>query len=109
MQMTREEALKRIKRFYGEALEEFVGETEDYDALDMAIETLEQTQWIPCSKRLPKEGEVVLICVQFEYSPKMFVASRQDHNYWTGVGARFAKEMVAWMPLPKPWNGWDDE
>lgn len=40
--MTKEEALKRIRRFYEEALEEFVGETDDYMALDMAIEALEK-------------------------------------------------------------------
>lgn len=95
--MTREEALEILDRL------PTIGE--QVDALDMAIEALEQSQWIPATERLPEEGEVVLICVQFEYAPKMFVASRQDYNYWTGAGARFSEERVAWMPLPEPYKG----
>ena len=38
--MTNEEAIKRLERFKEQALNEFVGEPEDYPALDMAIEAL---------------------------------------------------------------------
>ena len=39
--MTNEEAIKRLERFKKQALNEFIGEPEDYPALDMAIEALE--------------------------------------------------------------------
>ena len=64
---------------------------------------LEQTQWIPVSERLPKEGEDVLACFyKSEGNYKMMVSRRSDYNYWNGVGR--TADMVAWMPLPKPYE-----
>lgn len=78
-------------------------ETKQYDdtilALDMAIQALEQTTWIPKSEKLPKEGEDVLACFYTsEGDYKMMVSRRSDYNYWKGVGR--TGDMVAWMPLP---------
>ena len=59
--------------------------------------------WIPCSERLPKEGEVVLTQAVFKDDIKMAVSSRQDYNYWTGWGTRDIN-IVAWMQLPAPYK-----
>lgn len=40
--MTRGEELKRLKRFREQALDEFIGEQEDYTAFDMVIEALKE-------------------------------------------------------------------
>lgn len=65
-------------------------------------------KWIPCSDRLPEENEVVLTQARFADDIKMAVSARIDYNYWTGWGTREVN-VVAWMPLPKPWKGADDE
>ena len=57
-------------------------------------------QWIPCSERLPEEGEVVLTQAKFKDDVKMAVSARVDFNYWTGWGTREI-DIVAWMPLPR--------
>lgn len=64
-------------------------------------------EWIPCSERLPNKKDVVLItndkgnvrCGQFRYT---------DGKYWVWKGNTLEK-VLAWMPLPKPWKGADDE
>lgn len=63
----------------------------------------EQTRWIPASERLPEEGVDVLACFYTgEGNYKMMVSRRSDYNYWSGVGR--TGDMVAWMPLPKPYE-----
>jgi hypothetical protein len=60
--------------------------------------------WIPCSEKLPEEGEVVLTQAKFKDDMKMAVSSRIDYNYWTGWGTRDIN-IIAWMPLPEPYKG----
>ena len=62
-----------------------------------------ELQWIPCSERLPDDGEVVLTQANFRYHAKMAVSSRVDYNYWTGWGTRDIN-VVAWQPLPEPYK-----
>ena len=87
-------------------------------------------RWIPCSERLPKEGETVL--VQFNVKGHRFPWEEQryiefgrissDREDAKGIGWEWLNEsgadywepdygnlIVAWMPLPKPWKGADDE
>ena len=60
--MTREEAIERLTDF--EELCECV--SEDKEAVQMAIEALEQTRWIPVSSgNLPEENVDVLVVVEF--------------------------------------------
>jgi len=77
-------------------------------ALDMAINALNCSEipnnWIPCSEKLPEEGEVVLTQAKFKDDMKMVVSSRIDYNYWTGWGTRDIN-IIAWMPLPEPYKG----
>lgn len=63
-----------------------------------------EQRWIPCSERLPEEGEVVLTQAKFKDDVKMAVSSRIDYNYWTTWGTRDIN-IVAWMPLPEPYKG----
>ena len=100
---TIEQALQILKKYrYSEDVEEcgiLFGKS-----LDMVILALEQTQWIPCSERLPEERQDVLACFYSgEGNYKILVSRRSDYNYWSGVGR--TADMVAWMPLPKPYKG----
>lgn len=71
-------------------------------------------EWIPCSERLPKSYVEVLVCDDFgwinlgAYRP---CDVSEDCSGWslhshTKIGT---EEVIAWMPLPKPWKGADDD
>lgn len=69
------------------------------------------THWIPCSERMPKTNEDVLL----QFSSNMGVGFYQDG--WavnTGEGIYSAVDIseekpIAWMPLPEPYGGERDE
>ena len=67
-------------------------------------------EWIPCSERLPKEYEV--LCCDI-YKNCIVGHPFADDSASTGFSAEsegeFMYECVAWMPLPKPWKGEEDE
>ena len=67
-------------------------------------------EWIPCSERLPKEYEV--LCCDI-YGNCIVGHPFADDSVNTGFCAESEGELlyecVAWMPLPKPWKGADDE
>ena len=64
-----------------------------------------QGEWIPCSKRLPNEDGFYLVTItdgeQVAVCKMPFVESEWKGN-WSD------DEVLAWMPLLKPWKGADD-
>jgi len=64
-----DEAIKQVNYIRSLGVEVF--HDEELTALDMAIEALERTRWIPISKRLPTEqdanskGKIVAWCTSF--------------------------------------------
>lgn len=85
------------------------------DALEMAIEALEQEpDWIPVSERLPEIGDTVII------SGKMRYKDDKDYDYFVDVAVfepwkEFSPfcdwyegqdeyVMIAWQPLPEPYE-----
>lgn len=79
------------------------GYTSGYqEALDMAIDALNQTAWIPAGERLPDADEPVL--VSLIYQDKKFVSI--DWVSDAGVWQEYRRSSVtAWMPLPEPYKG----
>ena len=70
----------------------------------------EQTRWIPCSERLPKENEHIgNVCkyylIQDEYGD-MHVAHLSNVG-WIPMDSLKAigAEVIAWMPLPSSYQG----
>ncbi len=75
------------------------------------VELLEKAQrphgeWIPCSERLPEKYGVYLATNSegdvYEY----------DYNKFTvhdGKGSFLGRDVIAWMPLPKPYREEGDE
>lgn len=78
-----------------------------YKALE-AVPTADRPQgWIPCSERLPSEKEIVLITN--DKGNVRFGQFRGTHGkYWIWKGNTL-EIVLAWMPLPKPWKGADDD
>ena len=69
--------------------------------------------WIPCSERLPSESGDYLCTIPLDADETytevlMFHKGRfyEDDAEW---GATFHDDVLAWMPLPKPYKGGDEE
>ena len=73
-----------------------------------------QGEWVPCSERLPSEkdyiGDVVIWCTD-----KSIVGVGwyyESTKSWATIDDTFPSilgKVIAWMPLPNPWKGADDE
>lgn len=101
----------------------------------LAIKALEQTRWIPCSERLPKDLEPVNI-TWINHNPESYYADIKDKPftatgvyfngqwYWwstlcTDILAEYSHnyddvidddiEIIAWMPLPEPYKEENNE
>lgn len=75
--------------------------------------------WIPCSERLPEED----ICNSYLIAwipanekvkcglPHYYQVADWEDGDWTNLDFCGHEEIVilAWMPLPEPWKGADDE
>ncbi len=108
---------------------------EPWQAGLMAIEALRNSQWIPCSERLPKDLEVVNISwvnhrpvgYYDDIKDKPFAATAIHYNdkwWWYSpicedLLAEYGKsecdkmeagiEVTAWMPLPEPYHGGEEQ
>ncbi len=71
------------------------------EALDMAINALEQTAWIPCSERLPEGNLYVLVTYKYQYGLMDIGITwySERENKWCD-----ARPIIAWMPLPAPYK-----
>ena len=72
-----------------------------------------QGEWIPCSERLPNESGEYLATIPLDadetYTEVLtFHKGRfyEDDDEW---GATYHDDVLAWMPLPTPYKGGDDE
>ena len=87
----------------------------------MSIPSADRPQgvWIPCSERLPRIGEhhisepclVYCKCGAYAFAEleenifgQVGWNCERDDDYHEPIG-----EVVAWMPLPEPWKGADDD
>ena len=81
-------------------------------------------KWIPCSERLPERNGVYLVTVQNAEEGWAFVIHAwfnieipliYGRKGWTPLNEFYdlanqvRPDIVAWMPLPEPWKGVDDD
>ena len=115
--MTREEAIEMLKAL-NMMLRNPDGEpiSDVCEAIDMAIEALQDRpkgDWIPCSERLPEQSDDYICTIPLDEEETFvkvltFHKGRfyEDDDEW---GATFYDDVIAWMPLPTPYKGGDDE
>ena len=98
--MTREQAIKWLKTFKGNT-----GMTELSQAFDVAIAALsaEPMRWIPVSERLPKQYKEVVV-TDIETSDT-YQSRYIGDGYWECDNGLFKNRIIAWMPLPAPYEG----
>ncbi len=80
---------------------------EEYEAYQRAIDAVEQTTWIPVSKKMPPIAQRVLVSSN---TGEVFIARFHSFGKWTfeptGIGYVYDKEnIIAWMPVPEPYKG----
>ena len=63
-----------------------------------------EQRWIPVTETLPENDDKVLITHSRGVSMAWW-----NGRYWTGSMIRKYKTVTAWLPLPEPWKGEEDE
>ena len=86
---------------------------EDFNRLQELLEFSNRMQWIPCSERLPKCNGCYLVWRPHFFGgeigmPAICYFDGQD-TWHDSYGVDFtrilnAKDVIAWMPLPKPYK-----
>jgi len=68
-----------------------------------------EPHWIPCSEKLPKYYDYVLLTRKWGSLPTIGArAERDNRDFWltnSGRSEEDFNEVIAWMPLPDPWKG----
>lgn len=98
--MTREEAIEQLNN-----VRDLISE----EAIDMAIEALEQTRWIPVSERLPQDSDYYLVTTSWGDVEQIWFAHKKDYDITESEWREDDDNPVAWMPLPEPYRGDDHE
>lgn len=109
--MTKEEAIKEL-----EEIAEMTIWNYRRLAVNMAIEALQQTAWIPVVDKLPEIGKRVLVYVMGDKALLCFHEVRDSYigiymgdgrwGVWIYDGMRLldSEDVLAWTPLPKPYK-----
>lgn len=80
------------------------------DTIGMLSEKVRESkqEWTPCSEGMPKrQGYYSCTCKDGSKYKRTTVVKWS--NGWQLTGARAYWIVLAWMPLPDPWKGADDE
>ena len=128
MYIKREDAIETVHKYFVEALNNEPCETdEDGDevfadmksvnkllthnkTISKALKKLPsaEAEWIPVSERLPEKKRSVLITTSEDFvGEACYWATTENHVIWKGYrweATYWDDEVIAWMPLPKPYR-----
>ena len=71
------------------------------EAIDAIEEVPTASQWIPCDERMPKGEQMVIACTEEGF---IVISLYTDENLFEDV----RETVVAWMPLPTPYESPED-
>lgn len=61
-----------------------------------------ELHWIPCSERMPVEGQKCLVCDKGSIGIDTYIGHGNPYNWkW------YTRDYEAWLPLPEPYRGGD--
>ena len=66
--------------------------------------TIEPQRWIPCSKRLPEEGQDILAYRVFRDEERIIPANYGNGCWFDCHMNCLVEHIVAWLPLPEPYK-----
>ena len=69
-------------------------------------------QWIPCNERLPSGQENVIVTIYDDHgdTPWEYTTNAWHiDGVWIADNDIVCGSVIAWMPLPQPWEGVKDE
>ena len=66
-------------------------------------------QWIPCEERLPEEEDSYLVTLRWEREPEEVDTDVLWYSPARGFDTINAYTVIAWMPLPEPYEEEIDE
>lgn len=89
---------------------------DDVKAIEQLPSAQPEQRWIPCSERLPEENGQYLITVKYVHVDD-YEDIYSEHGEWAdGKWDMFifghcgkVENITAWMPLPEPYKGEDNE
>ena len=71
---------------------------------------LEQTRWIPVTKKLPEYDEDVLCYLKTGEMAVLYRDTQWEQEVWLDGGfGTGSYDVIAWMPLPKPYEPQESE
>jgi hypothetical protein len=89
---------------WNDAIDEYFDRIKEIPAADKP-----KDEWIPCSERLPENDELMLVYYidPRENAVDTWIGWHEMENVWyidgKAHGKEFGNEVLAWMPLPKPY------
>lgn len=99
--MTESEARSNIIAYAASEGENLpIGVRKAFDVAEQALNVERQNNWIPCSERLPENGESVLICYESEGVIVQAISERIGEVWYRLSGIK----PIAWQPLPSPYK-----
>ena len=99
-------------------IDEFdVSPTMGYEVAEKALSALPSAEavqgWIPCSERLPKRDELVLVTYKTTDRIHLcrYIDDGSENPWWSYIDdcCAWNNVVLAWMPLPEAYKGGDDE
>lgn len=107
-------------RKYADELGTVRGEIELANGVLKAISIIKSQpkvgEWIPCSDRLPKQDECVLVSYRSFmvwdkdiYSDKIAIIREDGWHWWDELETKIENEIIAWQPLPEPYEVKENE